>query len=91
MNGQVLSSAALQASRSISSLEPAASTFGCRWSTAIAGSFCLLRENGVSGLPLLTSVSCATAAGAVSGEGEQPGRRGAGEGTAAHLHLPKVE
>src|SRR3954469_20032833 len=57
VNGQVLSVPALQASMSISSLDPAASTSGSCASTATAGSFCLFAENGPVGLPLLTSTS----------------------------------
>src|SRR6266536_2278633 len=57
VNGHVLSVKALQASMSISSFEPAARMFGWFTSTASAGSFCLFCENGVGGLPTLTSVS----------------------------------
>src|SRR6266540_5372283 len=57
VNGHVLSSPALQASMSISSLAPAARTFGWAWSTAMAGSFCLFWANGDGGLPTDTRVS----------------------------------
>src|SRR3954468_23503794 len=56
-NGHVVSSPALQASSSISSLEPATRMFGRLASTASAGSFCLFSENGVGGLPTDTCVS----------------------------------
>src|SRR5579859_4144132 len=62
VNGHVVSLPALQASSSISSLEPAARIAGSFALTAIAGSFCLFWENGVGGLPLLTSTSPPTAA-----------------------------
>ncbi len=47
------------------SLAPAARMLGWAWSTATAGSFCLLAENGLEGLPTDTSVSppCVAAAG----------------------------
>ena len=57
VNGQVVGSPALQASRSMLSLAPAATTFGCAASMASAGSFCLFCENTLSLLPTLTSVS----------------------------------
>src|SRR5207249_4857289 len=57
VNGQVVSSPGLQASSSISSLEPATRMLGRLASTASAGSFCLFSENGVGGLPTDTSVS----------------------------------
>jgi len=57
VNGQVLSVPALQASMSILSLAPAASTVGCLASIAMAGSFCLFCENGDVGLPTVTRVS----------------------------------
>lgn len=47
---------------SMLSLTPAAMTFGWFASIAIAGSFCLFCENGVSGLPTVTSVSPLAAA-----------------------------
>src|SRR5579859_2464074 len=62
VNGHDVSLPALQASSSISSLEPAARIVGLFALTAIAGSFCLFCENGVGGLPLLTSTSPPTAA-----------------------------
>ena len=49
MNGQSLSGPALQASMSMLSLAPAASTAGWAGSTATAGSFCLFCENGLVG------------------------------------------
>src|SRR5919198_4722981 len=63
VNGHVLSSPALQASMSISSLEPAARTLGWFASTAMAGSFCLFCAKGDGGLPFETRVSppCADA------------------------------
>src|SRR6266699_3934921 len=61
VNGQVVSAPALHASSSISSFEPAARMFGVFAFTASAGSFCLFCENGVGGLPTLTSVSRPTA------------------------------
>src|SRR5437016_8616976 len=60
VNGHVLSAPALQASRSMLSFAPAARTFGWNWSTATAGSFCLFCENGVDGLPTVTSDSVPT-------------------------------
>jgi hypothetical protein len=57
VNGQVVGSPALHASSSILSFEPATRIFGWLASTAIAGSFCLFCENGVVGLPLVTSGS----------------------------------
>src|SRR3954463_14808574 len=57
VNGHVVSSPALHASSSISSLAPATMTFGAWASMARAGSFCLFCENGPEGLPLLTRVS----------------------------------
>src|SRR3954447_22803922 len=65
VNGQVLSVPALQASMSMLSLAPAASTVDdvprcladAPWSMAIAGSFCLFCENGVGGDPLATRTS----------------------------------
>jgi hypothetical protein len=57
VNGQSLSGPALQASMSMLSLAPAASTVGWLASIATAGSFCLLAENGAAGLPTVTSVS----------------------------------
>src|ERR687887_603438 len=70
VNGQVLSGPELQASMSMLSLAPAASTDGSVGSIAIAGSFCLFCENGVGGLPALTRTSCAAA-------GEAPAARAA--------------
>src|SRR5690348_3385322 len=61
VNGQVLSAPALQASMSMLSFAPAASTSGCSTSTASAGSFCLFCENGDAGLPTLTRTSAAKA------------------------------
>src|SRR6516162_6325665 len=43
-----------QGPRSISSLEPAASTIGWLASIATAGSFCLFRGKGPAGLPVVT-------------------------------------
>src|SRR5919197_5415086 len=57
VNGQVLGSPAAHDSRSISSLEPAATMVGRLASTATDGSFCLFCANGVAGLPTDTSVS----------------------------------
>ena len=64
VNGQVFAVPAAHDSRSISSLEPAATTLGSLASMATAGSFCLFCENGVAGLPTDTMVSvvCAEAA-----------------------------
>src|SRR5437660_11451475 len=61
VNGQVVGSPALQASKSISSFAPAARTLGLWASTARAGSFCLFAENGDAGLPMDTRVSPAAA------------------------------
>jgi hypothetical protein len=49
---------------SMLSFAPAARMFGCCWSMATAGSFCLLAENGDGGLPSVTSDSCAEAGAA---------------------------
>src|SRR2546423_3852441 len=65
VNGQVVGSPALQSSTSISSFEPATRMFGWLASTAIAGSFCLLCENGEDGLPVFTSDSVVVAPSAV--------------------------
>src|SRR6266566_6135212 len=62
VNGQVVGFPALQASRSISSFEPAARIVGLLASTASAGSFCLFWANGEVGLPTVTSVSLLKAA-----------------------------
>src|SRR5881397_1222206 len=62
VNGHVLSSPALHASRSMLSLAPATRMLGWSASIAIAGSFCLFCENGVVGLPMLTRVSGLVAA-----------------------------
>jgi hypothetical protein len=67
VNGQVVSSPALHASRSISSLAPAAKTLGWAWSTATAGSFCLFWAKGLVGLPTVTSVSPPWVAEATAG------------------------
>src|SRR5204862_3937865 len=67
VKGQSVLLPALHASISIRSFGPATSTFGWLASTAIAGSFCLFRENGVVGLPTLTRVS-ATKASAASAD-----------------------
>src|SRR5919109_2041531 len=61
VNGHVVGSPALHASMSMLSFEPAASTFSCAASIAIAGSFCLFCENGADGLPTVTSRSPVTA------------------------------
>src|SRR6266487_4386126 len=61
VNGQVLSVPALQASMSILSFAPAARTLGWLASIATAGSFCLLAENGETGLPTVTRVSALNA------------------------------
>src|SRR4051812_6891089 len=61
VNGHVVSSPALHASRSISSFAPATRTFGWLASIATAGSFCLFCANGEAGLPALTLVSVPTA------------------------------
>src|SRR6476661_11195836 len=69
VKGQVRSDPALQDSMSMLSLDPAARTFGCAWSTATAGSFCLFAEKGPDGLPTVTSTSppgCADAGMAVA-------------------------
>src|SRR5512132_1229171 len=66
-NGQVVSSPALHASRSISSLAPAAKTLGWAWSTATAGSFCLFWAKGLVGLPTVTRVSPPWVAEATAG------------------------
>ncbi len=70
VNGQVVGSPALQASMSMLSFEPAASTSSWFASIARAGSFCLFCENGLGGLPTETSRSpgAATAPGAVSAD-----------------------
>src|ERR671924_1572452 len=57
VNGHVTSLRLLQASRSTSSLAPAAAIDGSIGFTATAGSFCLFCGNGVDGLPTVTSVS----------------------------------
>src|SRR5213592_2480541 len=57
VNGQVLSSRLLHASRSISSFTPAAAIDGAIGLTATAGSFCLFCANVVVGLAFVTSVS----------------------------------
>src|SRR5205807_901866 len=57
VNGHVVGSPALQASMSMLSFEPAASTDSLLASIAIAGSFCLFCENGLGGLPMETSRS----------------------------------
>jgi len=57
VNWHVLSSRLLHASISISSLTPAAAMVGSAGFTVTAGSFCLFCENGVDGLPTVTSVS----------------------------------
>src|SRR5919206_3437844 len=64
VNGQSLSGPALQASMSMLSFAPAATTFVATGLTATAGSFCLFCENGVVGLPTVTSASCAGAGAA---------------------------
>src|SRR6266508_6359525 len=61
VKGQVLSVPALQASRSMLSFAPAARTPGWLASIATAGSFCLLGENGDTGLPTVTRVSALNA------------------------------
>jgi hypothetical protein len=72
VNGQSLSGPALQASISMLSFDPAASTFGWAGSIAIAGSFCLLAENGLTGLPALTRVSWAAAGAATAKTQSRP-------------------
>src|SRR5205814_5153817 len=57
VKGQVVSSPALQASKSILSFAPAARISEGFASTARPGSFCLFCENGLAGLPTLTRVS----------------------------------
>src|ERR671936_1908504 len=57
VKGHVLSFRLLQASMSTSSFTPAAAIDGSIGFTATAGSFCLFCENGVDGLPTVTSVS----------------------------------
>src|SRR3954454_22432613 len=66
VNGQVFGAPAAQDSSSISSFEPAATTFGLLGSIATAGSFCLFCENGVGGLPTETSTSVGGAAEATA-------------------------
>src|SRR3954454_22800903 len=61
VNGHVVSLRLLHASRSISSLEPAATMVGTYGLTATAGSFCLFCENGDGGLPVVTRVSSVVA------------------------------
>src|SRR2546422_1023661 len=61
VNGHVVGSPALQASMSMLSFEPAASTSSLPASIASAGSFCLFCENGLDGLPTETSRSPAAA------------------------------
>src|SRR3954471_19674594 len=61
VNGHVVSLRLLHASRSISSLEPAATMSGTNGLTATAGSFCLFCEDGDGGLPLVTRVSSVVA------------------------------
>src|SRR5439155_18504433 len=63
VNGQLVGSPALQASTSISSFDPAATTEGSCASIATAGSFCLFWAKGLGGLPTETSVSVAAPAG----------------------------
>src|SRR5262245_9614312 len=72
VNGQSLSGPALQASMSMLSLAPAARTLGWAGSIAIAGSFCLLAENGLAGLPTLTRVSWAAAGVATAATQSRP-------------------
>src|SRR5512133_1416120 len=67
VNGQVVSSPALQASMSMLSLAPAAKMLGWAWSTATAGSFCLFWEKGLAGLPIDTRVSPPWVAEAATG------------------------
>lgn len=57
VNGQVVSSPALQASWSMLSFAPATTTLGWFGSMATAGSFCLLWLKTESSLPTVTSVS----------------------------------
>src|SRR5260370_4326738 len=56
VNGHVVGSPALHVSSSMLSLAPATTTDGSCASIATAGSFCLFCENGVTGLPTVTSV-----------------------------------
>ncbi len=56
VNGQVRSSPALHASKSMLSLAPTARMSVCTGWTASPGSFCLFCENGESLLPTVTSV-----------------------------------
>jgi hypothetical protein len=58
VNGQVVGSPALHASRSMLSLAPAARISGLDGSMATVGSFCLFCEKIRSLLPTVTSVSC---------------------------------
>jgi hypothetical protein len=67
VNGQVVGSPALQASMSMLSLAPAASTVGWLASTATVGSFCLFWEKGAVGLPTETSLSPPGCAEAIAG------------------------
>src|SRR5438046_538433 len=57
VNGQVVGSPALQASRSISSFDPDTTTDGSWASIATVGSFCLFCAKGEGGLPTDTRVS----------------------------------
>ena len=57
VNGQVLSVPALQASISMLSFAPAATSHGWAGSIATAGSFCLFCEKMLSLLPTVTSLS----------------------------------
>lgn len=66
VNGQVVGSPALHASSSMLSFAPATRMSGWLASTAIAGSFCLFCENGVEGLPTLTSGSPCSATKAIA-------------------------
>src|SRR3954471_4090315 len=61
VKGHVVSPRLLHASRSISSLEPAAAMLGRNGLTAPAGWFCLFCENGDGGLPIVTRVSSVVA------------------------------
>src|SRR5215218_5752741 len=74
VNGHVVGSPALQRSRSMLSLAPAARTFGTYWLTASPGSFCLLCEKYRSSLPTVTSVST-VAAVATRGTRVRPSER----------------
>src|SRR6266542_2798999 len=67
VNGHEVGSPALQASRSISSFEPAARTVVSCASIAMDGSFCLFWAKGLGGLPTDTRVSLPRAVAEIPG------------------------